>query len=311
MRPLVNYFRGWKLAISTIIFCGALVSSGCNEGTFKNHYSTSQEISMGKRENDEIVHSQKMDYDPVLNARVQRIASPIFEQAQLMRSDVVYKIAVIDSPEVNAFSIPGGWIYLYTGLINKVGTDDDALACIIGHETAHVVRRHVVKQMSDEDVKGALVSILGLATANYTVYNTADTLFQMDQLHFSREDEYEADKYGLMFAYNAGYDPEGMIRFFSKLEKLEKGEQDPAYMEDHPLTRNRIDRAKALIKELRANSGHYPDDVDSATAAAAQNVEDQPSSTNMPPSNAGSGSSPSSAETPVIPAQMPSTGGTN
>lgn len=266
---------------------------------------------MGKRENDEIVHSQKMDYDPVLNARVQRIASPIFEQAQLMRSDVVYKIAVIDSPEVNAFSIPGGWIYLYTGLINKVGTDDDALACIIGHETAHVVRRHVVKQMSDEDVKGALVSILGLATANYTVYNTADTLFQMDQLHFSREDEYEADKYGLMFAYNAGYDPEGMIRFFSKLEKLEKGEQDPAYMEDHPLTRNRIDRAKALIKELRANSGHYPDDVDSATAAAAQNVEDQPSSTNMPPSNAGSGSSPSSAETPVIPAQMPSTGGTN
>lgn len=250
--------------------------TGCKNATFGNHYSTSQEIALGRKEDDEIEHSSKMCNDPILNSRVQRIATPIFEQASLMRSDVTYKIAIIDSPEVNAFSIPGGWVYVYTGLLDKVGKDDDALACIIGHESAHVVRRHVVKQLSDEEAKGTLVNILGVATNNYSVYNAAGAIAELDQLHYSRQDEYEADKFGLMFAYNAGYDPNGMIRFFTKLETLQKGDHDPIYAEDHPLTRNRIDRAMALIDDLRENNGKYPDDVDAATATAAQNASTPP-----------------------------------
>jgi len=246
-----------------------LPMSGCREPTFGNQYSTKQEIALGEQEDAQIEHSEKIDTDPVLNARVQRIANEIFVQARLMRSDVVYKVTIINSPDVNAFSIPGGWIYIYTGLLDKVGKDDDALACIIGHETAHVVRRHVVKQLSDEQAKGTIVDIIGLATNNYTVYNAAGTVEELDELHFSREDEYEADKYGLMFAYNAGYDPSGMIRFFEKLEALEKGNQTPVYAEDHPLTRNRIARAKALIEELRENNGRYPDNVDTSTATTA------------------------------------------
>jgi predicted Zn-dependent protease len=268
-----------KKRATLICVCFVAVWSlcSCKNETFKNHYSTSQEIALGQRENEDIEHSEKMDNNPVLNQRVQTIAAPIFKQASLMRSDVNYKIAIIDSPEVNAFSIPGGWIYVYTGLLDKVGKDDDALACIIGHETAHVVRRHVVKQMSDSEVKGTLVNILGLATNNYNLYNAASAAYEFDQLHYSREDEYEADKYGLMFAYNAGYDPYGMIRFFRKLEVLEKGSGgQPAYAEDHPLTRNRIDRAMALIKLLRDNDGHYPDNVDASTAASASTLDAAP-----------------------------------
>jgi predicted Zn-dependent protease len=272
---------------TTIILCSTTLLSltACKDATFGNRYNTKQEIALGQKEDEEIEHSNKMDNDPVLNTRVQRISAPIFKQASLMRPDVVYKIAIIDSPEVNAFSIPGGWVYVYTGLLDKVGKDDDALACIIGHESAHVVRRHVVKQLSDAQAKGTLVDILGVATRNYDVYNAAGTIAEFDQLHFSRQDEYEADKYGLMFAYNAGYDPNGMIRFFTKLETLQKGDHDPIYAEDHPLTRNRINRAKALIDELKEYNGKYPDDVDTSTAAAAQNASAAQSGTVVPASN--------------------------
>jgi predicted Zn-dependent protease len=271
-----------------LIVIFTLVVSGCKSGAFGNHYSTSQEIALGQKEDADIEHSEKMDYDPALNTRVEHIAQPIFAQARLMRSNVVYKISIIDSPDVNAFSIPGGWVYVYTGLLDKVGNDNDALACIIGHETAHVVLRHVVKQMSDEEAKGTLVNILGVTTSNYNLFNAADALEEMDELHFSREDEYQADKYGLMFAYNAGYDPNGMIRFFQKLEVLQKGDQNPIYTEDHPLTRNRIDRAMALIHELRENNGHYPDDVDQTTAAAAK-AADAVAVTTAPPAAATTG----------------------
>jgi predicted Zn-dependent protease len=266
---------GSLFASTAFLFAASL--GGCKDPTFGNQYSTKQEIALGEKEDDQIEHSEKMDTNQALNIRVEHIAAPIFEQATLMRSDVTYKVLIIDSPDVNAFSIPGGWIYLYTGLLDKVGSDDDALACIIGHETAHVVRRHVVKQLSDEEAKGTLVNILGVATNNYNLYNAAGTLVEFEQLHYSREDEYEADKYGLMFAYNAGYDPAGMIRFFTKLEKLEKSDGTPVYAEDHPLTRNRIDRAKALIAELRANDGKYPDNVDASTATSANNAADNSS----------------------------------
>jgi predicted Zn-dependent protease len=136
--------------------------------------------------------------------------------------------------------------------------------------------------MSDEEAKGTLVNILGLTTNNYNLFNAADALEEMDELHFSREDEYQADKYGLMFAYNAGYDPNGIIRFFQKLEVLQKGDEDPIYTEDHPLTRNRIDRAMALIQELRENNGHYPDNVDQVTAAAAKAADAAAETTTTP-----------------------------
>ena len=245
----------------------ALGLAGCKSGTFSNHYNTAQEVKMGQEYSNQVETQSRMDLDPVENARVQRIAKPIFEQARLLRPDVVYSIKIIDSREVNAFSLPGGWVYVYTGLLDKIGNDDDALACVIGHESSHVVFRHAVKQISDAEAKGLLVNILGATTNNYNLYNGATALYELDQLHYSREDEYQADKYGLMFAYNAGYDPYGMPRFFAKLQQLEKvNGAPPAYELDHPLTKTRILRANQLITELRQNDGKYPEDANTTPA---------------------------------------------
>jgi predicted Zn-dependent protease len=237
----------------------SLSLAGCKQQPFANHYSTDQENALGQQIAAEVESQNKIDMDPEDNTRVERVAQPIFDQARKARPDVTYQIKIIQSPEVNAFSLPGGWIYVYTGLLDKVGNDDDALACVIGHECSHVVLRHVVKQISDEEDKGTLLEAFGVFTGNYNAYNLAQAAVELQELHFSRQDEYQADQYGLKFAYNAGFDPYGMPRFFQKLETIEKEEgSTPAWAEDHPITKNRILRANQLIEILRANDGNYP-----------------------------------------------------
>lgn len=236
-----------------------LILPGCHQPQFGNHYNTSQEIALGQQIANQVDKQNKIDMDPQDNTRVQRIAQAIFAQAQKARPDITYQIKIIEGPDVNAFSLPGGWIYIYTGLLDKVGNDDDALACVIGHETAHAVLRHVVKQISDEEGKGTLVEALGVFTGNADLYNAADAAVELQELHFSRQDEYQADQYGLMFAYDAGFDPYGLPRFFDKLEKIEKSDgSTPAWAADHPITKNRILRANELIEVLRTNDGKYP-----------------------------------------------------
>jgi predicted Zn-dependent protease len=276
-----------KLIAVVSCFAALVCLTGCQDETFHNIYSTEQEQQFGQEESEDIDASEKIDTDAKDNTRVQQVAQAIFAQARKMRPDVVYQIKIIDSPEVNAFSLPGGYEYVYTGLLNKIGDDDDALAAVIGHESAHVVLRHVVKQMSDAGIKGLLVELVGVTTENYNTYNATSAVYELEQLHYSREDEYQADKYGLMFSYNAGYDPQGMIRMFKKLEGGGEGGGDDgdAYAMDHPITRNRILRAEALMKILHANHGTYPSNTDAVTSAAADvptAAETTPTSTSAP-----------------------------
>ncbi len=240
----------------------ALIPVGGCKSPVAHHYSTAEEIDAGKKESAQVEKQFKLDSDPADVVRVQDIAKPVLEQAKLMRPEINYQVKVLQSKEVNAFSLPGGWIYINTGLLEKAGKDDDAIACVIGHEAAHVVKRHVIKQVEDAESKGLLVDIFGIVTNNNTAYQAASLAYDLDQLHYSREDEYEADKYGLMFAYDAGYDPYGMPRFFGVLEKLEKsGENAMPWANDHPITRNRTKRVTELIDILRANHGSYPDEA--------------------------------------------------
>lgn len=239
----------------------ALLGAGCKSGRVGNNVSESQENDMGRQYAQQIDSQARLVMDGRVNRRVLAIAAPVFAQALKDRPTVSYRIRVIDDPQVNAFSLPGGYIYIYRGLLDKLGTDDDAVACVIAHETAHVDRRHVAKQMSDANGKGILVDLASLLTRSRAVSQIGGTLYQLDQLHFSRADEYEADRWGERFAYNAGYDPSGMVRTFQILEGLEKqGGARPAYSLDHPISQNRSLRALEQLRELRANSGAYVSD---------------------------------------------------
>ncbi len=243
------------------LLCGAsllLVLPGCQSGRIGNDISASQENDLGHQYAQEIDSQVKFVTDGAYTRRILTIAQPVFAQAMKDRPDVSFRVRVIDSPEINAFSIPGGYVYLYRGLVDKLGTDDDAIACVIGHEAAHVVRRHVVKQMSDAQGKGILVDMASLLTRSYAVNQIGGALYQLDQLHFSRGDEYEADRWGEKFAYNAGFDPSGMVRTMTMFEQLEKQSGGaPSYALDHPVSRNRALRAMEQYRELRAGGGQY------------------------------------------------------
>lgn len=257
MSFFVTFARRPMLALCATLSLGLL--SGCQTGQLRNNMmSPSQENDLGRQYSGQIDSQVKFVMDGKINRRVLDVAAPVLAQAEKERPDLSFRVRVIDSPDVNAFSIPGGYIYIYQGLLDKLGTDNDALACIIGHEAAHVVRRHVAKSIADQQNKGLLVDAVTLLSRSYQVGQVGGALFQLDQLHYSRVDEYEADRWGERFAYNAGYDPTGMVRTFQMFENEEKKNGQPAaYAQDHPINANRILRVEEQLRELRANHGVY------------------------------------------------------
>ena len=245
-----------------LALCAALgmgLLPGCQSGQIRNNMmSPSQENDLGREYASQIDSQVKFVMDGKTNRHVLDVSAPVLAQAQKDRPDLSFRVRVIDSPDLNAFSIPGGYIYIYRGLLDKIGTDDDALACIIGHEASHVVRRHVAKSISDQQNKGLLVDVATLLSRDYRVNQVGGALFQLDQLHYSRVAEFEADRWGERFAYNAGYDPTGMVRTFQIFENEEKKSGQPAaYAQDHPINENRILRVEEQLRELRANHGTY------------------------------------------------------
>lgn len=237
--------------------------AGCKEGSPGGVMTPDQERVLGAEYASDLDKHVKYIDDSKMNARILQIALPIFAQANKERPDVTFRIRIIDDKEVNAFSIPGGYIYINKGLLDKLGADDDAVACVIGHESAHVVRRHVVKLIADTQDKGMLVDVAAILSRSSVVGNVGGEVVDLQQLHFSRNDEYEADRWGERFAYNAGYDPAGMLRTFKMLQDVEHQQHnhDPEYAQDHPITRNRAIRALEQWRELRANNGEYVSDT--------------------------------------------------
>lgn len=219
-----------------------VAGSGCKNTNF---LSTKDEVKLGKDASEEIEHRYKVDAKSEDCVRVRTIGARIAEHSDA-RPGVPYSYKVLDIKDVNAVSLPGGPVYVYRGLMDLVGKDDDALACIIAHETGHIDARHAAKQISQEMLANVGISII---LKGGTAQNIGALASDLMSLHYSRDDEYEADMRGLSYAKKAGFNPVGMVRFFKKLEAMEKkGGKDPELLRTHPLTRNRIVRVEKAIE---------------------------------------------------------------
>ncbi len=220
----------------------AIALSGC-KGTI---WSKQDEVRIGKEVSADVEKAYKLDQNPAHQQRVQRIGQRLVVVARVEPYEYTFK--VLDSDEVNAFALPGGPIYVMRGLLEMVGDDDDALACVLGHELAHINKRHAARQAT----RGAWASVLIALGTRGRVRDVAEISAALLQLKYSRNQEYEADRVGLEYAYRAGYDPNGMIRFFQKmLQKQKEGDKGIlANLRTHPLTENRIKRAQEQITKL-------------------------------------------------------------
>lgn len=158
---------------------------------------------------------------------------------------------VIESKQVNAFALPGGPTFFYTGLIDKLKTEDELIG-VLGHEMTHVRREHWARANAAQTKRELLLGALLIGTrANDTVSSFAGLYDNVTTLQFSRGDESQADKGGFDAMVKAGFNPEGMAQVFRMLAAEQKGGAPPEFLSDHPSDKHRIDRIEKMIKDLK------------------------------------------------------------
>jgi predicted Zn-dependent protease len=175
-------------------------------------------------------------------------------------ADRPFTFDIVNDPNVNAFSIPGGHIYINSGLIAQADKADE-LAGVVAHEISHVVARHVIKQVETQQEIGAIGSILLGQNPGALQQLLAQVIAGGAMARFSRADEKQADDLGLEYMTKAGYDPHGMLDMFQKLLSLEKGGNSSVtrFFADHPGTQDRINDISGKIAKMGNPSGVVDD----------------------------------------------------
>ena len=224
-----------------------------------NWYSTDSEIKMGKMYASEIEKSTKFITDPVVTEYVNRIGQNIVKNSDCK---VPFTIKVIDSDEINAMALPGGFFYVNSGLI--LNADEEAeLAGVMAHEIAHVCAHHAAREMTRMNYTQLgmipLIMMTGYSWTGYGIYEAAQFAVPVTFLKFSRDFEAQADYLGVQYMYRAGYDPQAFISFFEKVQALEK--RKPGLVakafSDHPQTPDRILHSQDEIAKILPARDEY------------------------------------------------------
>jgi len=223
-----------------------------------NFYSIEKEIALGRELAAEVERQAKIVDDPVISEYVSRIGQNLVRNSD---AKVPFTIKVIDSEEVNAFALPGGFFYVNTGLLLEADTEAE-LAGVMAHEIAHVAARHGTRQATRGQIAnlGTIPLIfVGGGWARYGAYQAASVAIPITFLSFSRAFEAEADMLGLEYLYKTGYDPTALVDFFERIQALEK--RRPGTMakvfSSHPPTDDRIKAAQKNIQEILRAKPEY------------------------------------------------------
>jgi len=223
-----------------------------NVGGGINLYSLEKEIALGKMLAQQVEQSAKLVDDPVITEYVDRVAQNLVRNSD---ARVPFTVKVIDSGEINAFALPGGFFFVNSGLV--LAADEEAeLAGVMAHEIAHVTARHGTKQATKGQIaQWAMIPVMILLPAGavgYAIYQGLSFGLPLAFLKFSRNAEREADFLGLQYMYKAGYDPTSFITFFEKLREKERKSPGsvPKVFSSHPPTKERVSKAQAEIAEL-------------------------------------------------------------
>jgi predicted Zn-dependent protease len=215
-------------------------------------------MKMGKMYATQIEKSTKFITDPVVTEYVNRIGQNIVKNSDCK---VPFTIKVIDSDEINAFALPGGFFYVNSGLL--LNADEEAeLAGVMAHETAHVCAHHIAKQMTRANYAQLGMIPVMILVGGWTgvgIYEGSQLVIPMAFLKFDRQFEMQADYLGIQYMYRAGYDPQAFITFFEKIQALQKrkpGLVSKAFA-DHPQTPDRILHSQEEIARILPARDEY------------------------------------------------------
>ena len=225
----------------------------------RSFISTEKEVAIGAQYAKQINRSSKLVKDPVITEYVNRVEQNIAENSDVK---IPITIRVIDSPQINAMTLPGGFIYVNTGLIRAAGSEAQ-LAAVLAHETAHVAARHWASEMTRQSLLQYAMIPLIFTPMTYPVYiGLSEGLnfgIPMAFLKFSREDEAQADFLGLQYLWKAGYDPNAFLAMFGKILQQHRREPGsvPSIFMDHPPTGDRIIKCEEEIKNILPQRSEY------------------------------------------------------
>ncbi|NOR14600.1 MAG: M48 family metalloprotease [Candidatus Aminicenantes bacterium] len=260
-----------SVGVCALIALITLMAAACavNPVTGKKElmlYSEADEIAMGKQTDQQVKSIYGIYADKGLNSYVNKIGQELVPYTH--RPHLTYHFAILDSHVVNAFAVPGGYVYVTRGIMAMMNSEAE-LAVVLGHELGHVNARHSMSRLSNQAMVG-----LGLAAGSAIsktfsdLAGLASTGMQLLFLKYSRDDEREADQLGVDYSRQGGYNPSKMIDFFASLENLgdlSGGQTLPGFLSTHPLTSERIQNTQDMIREsdnqLKVNQNGYFDRI--------------------------------------------------
>ena len=222
-----------------------------------NFYSLEKEIALGKQLAQEVERQAKIIDDPVIAEYVNRVGQNLVRNSD---AKVPFTIKVLDSEEINAFALPGGFFFVNSGLILKADNEAE-LAGVMAHEIAHVAARHGTRQAT----RGTIINYASIPLifmggwTGYAIRQGAGLAIPLGFLTFSRGFESEADLLGLEYLYKTGYDPTSFVDFFEKIQSLEKRKPGTLskVFSTHPMTDDRIKTAQKNIAEILKSKPEY------------------------------------------------------
>lgn len=231
----------------------AFALSGCatiyNPATEQQEFifiTTPTEVSVGNIIATKISKQFKISEDPEKIDRVTKIGEKLAWVSD--RRDLKYHFKIIEDEGLNAFTSPGGYIYVNSGVVEKA--TDDELACVIGHEVGHVAARHIAKKLQAQLGYDILMNIATRKGGLGELQRAASISFDLIMRGYSREDELQADKLGSKYAYKSGYDPYAMITFLKKLQETKNIDLGFIFLRTHPYTSQRIEMLKSEIPTI-------------------------------------------------------------
>jgi predicted Zn-dependent protease len=223
-----------------------------------NFWSLEREIALGKQLAQEVERQAKIVDDPIVAEYVNRVGQNLVRNSD---AKVPFTIKVLDSEEVNAFALPGGFFFVNSGLILKADSESE-LAGVMAHEIAHVAARHGTRQATRGQLAQIAmipVMIMSGGWTGYAIYQGASLAIPMGFLAFTRSMEREADYLGLQYMYKAGYDPTSFVDFFEKIQTMEKRKPGTVakVFSTHPMTDDRIKASQDEIQTILKAKPEY------------------------------------------------------
>lgn len=273
---LIRVGLGLIIAVFGLIsYCTNVTENPITGEQQRIQLSPRQEITLGVEARDELAVEYGGLYpNRALQAYIDRVGTEVVSESVASESPYPFEFHLLDDPNtVNAFALPGGQIFITTGLLQRLETEAQ-LAGVLAHEVGHVIARHGAEHLARQQLGAALVNAVGVAASETPEQGrqaavVAQAINQLIGLRYGRDDELESDRLGFQFMTNAGYNPQGIVELMQILNAAASRQNPPEFLSTHPNPNNRVERLQELIAQ------RYPQGIPSSLKEGEQDFTQQ------------------------------------